>query len=228
MAVAGAVTGGGLTGAGASGLAAAIDAVRVGAASSTNAGAGAETGAGLTRAGASGLAVPIVPVRVGTASSIGGLVLRRSWTRTPAASVARKRPAACAPEFRVEVLALSSCSLQIESDARRKRCRCSFEIRGFRRPGNEFRMPCEGPGFRLIQRPIWSGKFELHAHTSRRTVEAARAAGGVFPRSAGRPSPRDSHCSMGTSAPFTQRNRSEHLGDNGDLYQRIDVRRPGR
>ena len=37
-------------------------------------------------------------------------------------------------------------------------------------------MPCEGPGFRLIQRPIWSGKFELHAHTSRRTVEVARAA----------------------------------------------------
>ena len=58
-------------------------------------------------------------------------------------------------------------------------------------------MPCEGPGFRLIQRPIWSGKFELHAHTSRRTVEVARAAGGVFPRSAGRPSPRDSHCSIG-------------------------------
>ena len=26
-------------------------------------------------------------------------------------------------------------------------------------------MPCEGPGVRLIQRPIWSGKFELHAHT---------------------------------------------------------------
>ncbi len=107
-----------------------------------------------------------------------------------------RRPAACAPEFRVDVLALSSCSLQIESNARRKRCRCSFEIRGFRRPGNEFRMPCEGPGFRLIQRPIWSGKFELHAHTSRRTVEVARAAGGVFPRSAGRPSPRNSHCSM--------------------------------
>ena len=99
-----------------------------------------------------------------------------------------KRPAACTPEFRVDVLALSSCSLQIESNARRKRHRCSFEIRGFRRPGNEFRMPCEGPGFRLIQRPIWSGKFELHAHTSRRTVEVARAAGGVFPRSAGRPS----------------------------------------
>ena len=107
-----------------------------------------------------------------------------------------KPPAACAPEFRIEVLALSSCSLQIESNARRKRRRCSFEIRGFRRPGNEFRMPCEGPGFRLIQRPIWSGKFELHAHTSRRTVEIARAAGGVFPRSAGRPSPRKAHCSM--------------------------------
>lgn len=108
-----------------------------------------------------------------------------------------RRPAACTPEFRVDVLALSSCSLQIESNACRKRCRCSFEIRGFGRPGNEFRMPCEGPGFRLIQRPIWSGKFELHAHTSRRTVEVARAAGGVFPRSAGRPSPRDSHCSIG-------------------------------
>src|SRR5579863_5918460 len=38
-----------------------------------------------------------------------------------------KRPAACAPEFRVEVLALSSCSLQIESNARRKRRRCPFE-----------------------------------------------------------------------------------------------------
>ena len=108
-----------------------------------------------------------------------------------------RRPAACAPEFRVDVLALSSCSLQIESDACRKRHRRSFEIRGFRRPGNEFRMPCEGPGFRLIQRPIWSGKLELHAHTSRRTVKVARAAGGVFPRSAGRPSPRDSHCSIG-------------------------------
>ena len=108
-----------------------------------------------------------------------------------------KRPAACAPEFRVEVLALSSCSLQMESDARRKRRRCSFEIRGFRRPGNEFRMPCEGPGFRLIQRPIWSGKFELHAHTSRRTVEIARAAGGVFPRSTGRSSPRDCIVALG-------------------------------
>src|SRR5579863_1338441 len=92
-----------------------------------------------------------------------------------------RRPAACAPEFRVDVLALSSCSLQIESDARRERHRRSFEIRGFRRPGNEFRMPCEGPGFRLIQRPIWSGKFELHAHTSRRTVEVARA-GAVYSR----------------------------------------------
>src|SRR5579863_4035319 len=37
------------------------------------------------------------------------------------------RPAACAPEFRVEVLALFSCSLQIESNARRKRRRCPFE-----------------------------------------------------------------------------------------------------
>ena len=37
------------------------------------------------------------------------------------------------------------------------------------------------PGFSLIQRPIWSGKFGLHAHTSRRTVEVARAAGGVYP-----------------------------------------------
>jgi hypothetical protein len=26
-------------------------------------------------------------------------------------------------------------------------------------PGNEFRMPREGPGFRLIQRPIWGGKI---------------------------------------------------------------------
>ena len=112
-----------------------------------------------------------------------------------------KRPAACAPEFRVEVLALSSCSLQIKSNARRKSCRCSFEIRGFRRPGNEFRMPCEGPGFRLIQRPIWCGKFELHAHTSRRTVEIARAAGGVFPRSAGRPSPCKTHCSTAHISP---------------------------
>jgi hypothetical protein len=65
MAGAVAVTGGGLTGAGASVLAAAIDAVRLGAASSTNAGAGAETGAGLAGAGASGLPVPLVPVRVG-------------------------------------------------------------------------------------------------------------------------------------------------------------------
>ena len=31
-----------------------------------------------------------------------------------------------------------------------------------------------------------------------------------------------------TSAPFTQGNRSDHLGDNDDLYQRIDVRRTGR
>jgi hypothetical protein len=126
-----------------------------------------------------------------------------------------KRPAACAPEFRVEVLALSSCSLQVESNARRKRCRCSFEIRGFRRPGNEFRMPCEGPGFRLIQRPIWSGKF-------------ARVAGGVFPRSVGRPSLVRHTVAWRTSAPFTQRNRSDHLGDNDYLYQRIDVRRTGR
>jgi len=108
-----------------------------------------------------------------------------------------KRPAACAPEFRVDVLALSSCSLRIESDACRKRHRRSFEIRGFRRPGNEFRMPCEGPGFRLIQRPIWSGKFELHACTSAapwrsrgRRVVSSRV-------SAGRPSPRDSYCSIG-------------------------------
>ena len=31
-----------------------------------------------------------------------------------------------------------------------------------------------------------------------------------------------------TSAPFTQGNRSDHLGDNDDLYQRIDMRRIGR
>ena len=101
MAGAGAVTGGGLTGAGASELAAAIDAVRVGAASSANADAGAETGAGLTGAGASGFAVPIVPVRVGAASLIGGLVLRRSWTRTPAASVARSVMGTMSVDFMV-------------------------------------------------------------------------------------------------------------------------------
>ena len=82
---------------------------------------------------------------------------------------------------------LSSCSLQIESDACRKRHRRSFEIRRVSAAQETSSgCLCEGPGFRLIQRPIWSGKFELHAHTSRRTVEVARAAGGVFPRSAGR------------------------------------------
>jgi hypothetical protein len=85
----GAETGTGLTGAGAAGLAVAIDAVRVGAASSTNAGTGAETGAGLTGAGAAGLAVAIDAVRVGASSSTSDAVLRRWWTRTPAASAAR-------------------------------------------------------------------------------------------------------------------------------------------
>src|SRR5271167_3601464 len=90
---AGAETGGGLTGGGAAGSGVAIDAVRVGAASwtrfaSCEAGAGAETGCGLTGGGAAGSGVAIDAVRVGAASSTDGLV-PRSWTRTPAASVAR-------------------------------------------------------------------------------------------------------------------------------------------
>ncbi len=136
------------------------------------------------------LLLPLRPIRSMFAQAFRLVVPRRRRLNG-------RRPAACAPEFRVDVLALSSCLLQMEFDACRKRHRRSFEIRWFRRPGNEFRMPCEGPGLRLIQRPIWSGKFELHPHTSRRTVEVARAAGGVFPRSAGRPSSRDSHCSIG-------------------------------
>jgi hypothetical protein len=101
VAGAGADSGGGLTGAGAAGLAVAIDPVRVGAASSTSAGTGAETGAGLTGAGASGWAVAIDPVRVGAASSKDGLVLRRSWTRTPAASVARSVMGTMSVDFMV-------------------------------------------------------------------------------------------------------------------------------
>src|SRR5271165_3597009 len=101
VAGAGAETGAGLTGAGASGWAVAIDPVRVGTASSTNAGTGAETGAGLTGAGASGWAVAIDPVRVGAASSKDGLVLRRSWTRTPAASVARSVMGTMSVDFMV-------------------------------------------------------------------------------------------------------------------------------
>jgi hypothetical protein len=57
-----------------------------------------------------------------------------------------------------------------------------------------FRMPCEDPGFRLIQRPIWSGKFELHAHTSRRTVEVA-GRWAVYSRV--RLAGHDSRCSIG-------------------------------
>jgi hypothetical protein len=83
------VAGAGLTGGGAAGLAVAIDAVRVGAASSTNAGTGTETGPELTGAGAAGLAVAINAVRVGASSSTSDSVLRRWWTRTPAASAAR-------------------------------------------------------------------------------------------------------------------------------------------
>ena len=92
VAAIGAETGGGLTGA--AGSAAGIDAVRVGAASWTRfafceAGAGAETGCGLAGSGAVGSGVAIDAVRIGAASSTDGLVPRRSWTRTPAASVAR-------------------------------------------------------------------------------------------------------------------------------------------
>jgi hypothetical protein len=101
VAGAGAESGGGLTGAGASGWAVAIDPVRVGAASSTSAGTGAETGAGLTGAGASGWAVAIDPVPVGAASSKDGLVRRRSWTRTPAASVARSVMGTMSVDFMV-------------------------------------------------------------------------------------------------------------------------------
>jgi hypothetical protein len=89
VAGAGPETGSGLTGAGAAGSAVAIDAVRIGAASwtrlaSCEAGSGAETGDGL----AGGSAVAIEAVRVGAASRTSDLVLRRSWTRTPAASAA--------------------------------------------------------------------------------------------------------------------------------------------
>ena len=66
-----------------------------------DAGAGAETGAGLTGAGAAGLAVAIDPVRVGAASSKDGLVLRRSWTRTLAASVARSVMGTMSVDFMV-------------------------------------------------------------------------------------------------------------------------------
>jgi hypothetical protein len=93
-----------LTGAGAAGSAAAIDAVCVGAASWTRlatseavmrrgrsgsglAGTGAETGGGLT--GGAGSAVAIDSVRVGAAAGTNVLVLRRSWTKTPAASAAK-------------------------------------------------------------------------------------------------------------------------------------------
>jgi hypothetical protein len=94
-------SGGGLTGAGVSGWAVAIDPVRVGAASSASAGTGAETGAGLTDAGASGWAIAIDPVRVGAASSKDGLVLRRSWMRRLAASVARSVMGTMSVDFMV-------------------------------------------------------------------------------------------------------------------------------
>jgi hypothetical protein len=63
--------------------------MRRGGSGSGVAGTGAETGAGLIGAGAAGLAVRIDAVRVGAASWTNDSVLRRSWTRTPAASVAR-------------------------------------------------------------------------------------------------------------------------------------------
>jgi hypothetical protein len=63
--------------------------MRRGGSGSGVAGTGAETGTGLTGAGAAGLAVAIDAVRVGAASSTNDSVLRRSWTRTPAASAAR-------------------------------------------------------------------------------------------------------------------------------------------
>jgi hypothetical protein len=97
VAGAGVESGGGLTGAGASRWAVEIDPVRVGAASSTSAGSGAETGAGLTGAGA----VATDAVRVGAASWTSDSVLRRSWTRTPAASVARSVMGTMSGDFMV-------------------------------------------------------------------------------------------------------------------------------
>ena len=75
--------------------------MRRGGSGSGVAGAGAETGAGLTGAGAAGSAVAIDPVRLRAASSKDGLVLRRSWTRTPAASVARSVMGTMSVDFMV-------------------------------------------------------------------------------------------------------------------------------
>ena len=84
--------------------------MRRGGSGSGVAGTGAETGAGLTGAGASGLPVTIDPVRVGAASSTDGLVLRRSWTRTPAASAARSAMGTMSVDFMV--MGLSSILLK--------------------------------------------------------------------------------------------------------------------
>ena len=65
------------------------------------AGTGAETGGGLTGAGAAGVAVAIDAVRVGAASWTNDLVLRRSWTRTPAASAARSVMGTMSVDFMV-------------------------------------------------------------------------------------------------------------------------------
>jgi hypothetical protein len=102
VADAGVETDSGLTGAGASGLAVAIDAVRVGAASWTDSGSGvAETSGGLTGAATSGVAVAIDAVRIGAASWTNDLVLRRSWTRTSAASAARSAIGTMSIDFMV-------------------------------------------------------------------------------------------------------------------------------
>src|SRR5271157_4284528 len=64
-------------------------------------GAGVETGGELTGAGAAGLAVAIDGVRVGAASWTNDLVLRRSWTSTPAASAARSVMGTMSVDFMV-------------------------------------------------------------------------------------------------------------------------------
>ncbi len=58
-------------------------------------------GGGLIGAGAAGLAVAIDAVRVGPASWTNDLALRRSWTRTPAASAARSVMGTMSVDFMV-------------------------------------------------------------------------------------------------------------------------------
>jgi hypothetical protein len=93
------------------------------------AGTGAETGGRLTGCRSSGHALAIDAVRVGAASWTNDLVLRRSWTRTPAASAARSVMGTMSVDFMVmggtavdlAERVLTMCFTRIEMDDPSKR-----------------------------------------------------------------------------------------------------------